>query len=143
MSDSNAVMRATSSPLLHGRVTKSPLDLVTERLFFVVPLTMDQIQWLNTVIYHDRLFWINYWSLTHTFVALFWGVLHLLWPDTFSIRRYLMAHTLFELWELWAGGYLTGETPLILPEIVDIIMDTVFGLLGIYLVKWVYSLFSS
>jgi len=54
-----------------------------------------------------------------------------------------MAHTLFELWELWAGGYLTGETPLILPEIVDIIMDTVFGLLGIYLVKWVYSLFSS
>jgi len=129
--------KITESPLIHGQMTQTPLDLVTERLFFLIPLTKEQVKWLNTVIYSDNLFWINYWSLTHTLVALFWGILHVMWPDVFSIRNYLIAHTLFEIWELWAGGYLTGKQKLIIQEVVDIIMDTLFGLMGIYLIKWV------
>ncbi len=132
------IKKGEASPLLHGQVTKgvySPLDLVTQRIFFLIPITPTQIEWLNRIIYRDNLFWINYWSLTHTFVGLFWGLLHALWPDTFSIWNYLIAHTLFELWELWAGGYFSGKHPFIIQEFVDIIMDTLFGLAGVFLVK--------
>ena len=43
-------------------------------------------------------------------------------------------HTLFEIWELWAGGYFDGTFPITVREIVDIIMDTAFGAIGFYLV---------
>ena len=42
----------------------------------------------------------------------------------------------FELWELWAGGYLDGTHSLIFEEIVDIIMDTIFAFIGYYLVSF-------
>jgi len=123
-----------SSPLIHGQLTKSPLDMVTERLFFIWPLTQDQVKWLNTVIYRDNLFWINYWSLTHTLIGMFWGLLYLWNPSVFSIKNYLIAHVLFELWEMWAGGYFTGEHQLIIQEVIDGVMDTLFGLAGVFLV---------
>lgn len=129
------IRKGEASPLLHGQLTKTPLDLVTERIFFIWPVTREQVKWLNTIIYRDDLFWINYWSLTHTFIGLLWGVLHVLCPSFFSIRNYIIAHTLFEIWELWAGGYFTGQHPLIVQEIVDLIMDTLFGLAGVYLMK--------
>lgn len=134
------IARGERSPLLHGQVTKSPLDLVTERIFFIIPITARQVQFLNRIIYRDNLFWINYWSLTHTFFGLLWGLLHLFWPRLFSIRNYIIVHTIFEIWELWAGGYFTGKHPLIIQEIVDLIMDTLFGLLGVYLVIGSHSM---
>lgn len=122
------------SPLLVGQVTETPLDLVTNRLLFTFPLNEKQISFLNTVIYQDDLFYINYWSLTHTFFAMIWGFMMLQWPSHFTVFRYLMVHTLFEIWEMWAGGYFSGRFQLTLPELVDGVMDTLFGLAGIYLV---------
>lgn len=126
------------TPLLHAIPTKTPLDLVIERLFFVIPLSREGMEWLNTIIYQDEVFWINYWSLTHTLLGMVYGIFHLLWPETWTIWNYLVLHTLFELWELWAGGYLTGESKLIYQEIVDLVMDTIFGLLGVYIVKFLF-----
>lgn len=128
-----------SSPLIHGQITKSALDQVTERLFFVWPLTEKQVEWLNTVLYKDDLFWINYWSFTHTLIGFFWGLLYLWNPTIFSIRNYLISHTIFEFWEAWAGGYFSGIRKLTVPEIIDGVMDTFFGLAGVYLAIYLFG----
>ena len=124
------------TPLLHAIPSKTPLDLVTERFFFLIPLSKEQMEWLNTIIYQDEIFWINYWSLTHTFLGIVYGIFYYLYPNIFTVNRYILLHTFFELWELWGGGYLTGEHQLIYQEIVDIIMDTIFGLTGLYLMNY-------
>lgn len=129
------------SPLLVGQVTETPLDLVTSRLLFTFPLNSQQVEWLNTVIYEDDVFYINYWSLTHTFFGMIWGLLMVCifyyFPSISSyltVTNYLILHTLFEIWEMWAGGYFTGEFELTLQELVDGVMDTLFGLAGVFLV---------
>lgn len=124
-----------STPLLHGTKTETSLDLVTERFFFLIPLSKDWIEWLNTVIYKDNIFWINYWSLTHTLLGFLYGILNHFNPKLFTFKMYLILHTVFEVWELWAGGYLTGQRKLIFQEVVDIVMDTLFGVLGFWLFK--------
>lgn len=124
------------TPLLHGSKTHTPLDLITENLYFIFPLNPDQVDFLNTIIYSDKYFHINYWSLTHLIFGIFWGIMHIFLPNIFSILNYFLFHTIFEFWELYAGGYLTGEHPIIIPEIIDIIMDTLFGLIGILIIKF-------
>lgn len=124
------------SPLLHGQETGTPLDSITERLFFVWPLDRDQIRWLNTVIYSDNLFHVNYWSLTHSLFGFLWGMISGLWQtgrDIFSLGNYLLFHTLFELWELWAGGYLDGTRLVDVRELADVVVDTIFGVAGFFL----------
>ena len=131
------------SPLLHGKITNTPLDLVTKRLYFVVPINNKTIDFLNTIIYKDNLFWINYWSLTHTLFGIFWGILGrltkqigLATSSLFGIWGYLMIHTLFEIWELWAGGYFphcldpNKKFNFNINELIDVLMDTLFGLMG-------------
>ncbi len=118
---------ATGSPLLHGQQTGTPLDLITERLYFIWPLTDEQVEWLNTVIYRDSLFHINYWSLTHTFFGFLWGM------AGFPLFSFIVFHSLFELWELWAGGYLSGRYSFTSREIADVISDTLFGVIGYWL----------
>ena len=127
-----------ASPLLHGQVTGTPLDLITKRLYFIWPLTDRQVEWLNTKIYQDDLFLINYWSFTHTLFGMLWGYLSAgfrFWPTLLS---YLITHSIFELWELWAGGYI-GFHPLYrldYREIADVIMDTLFGIVGFLIGRW-------
>jgi hypothetical protein len=127
-------MTIRPTPLLHAEVTDTPLDLVSERFFFLIPLRKETIEWLNTVIYKNEHFWINYWSLTHTFIGILWGLAMKLYPNVFTVWRYIIAHTLFEIWEAWAGGYLTGQRQLVYQEVIDALMDTIFGLLGILFV---------
>lgn len=124
------------SPLLVGQTTNSPLDLVTSRLLFIWPLTDSQVKWLNTVIYQDSLFYINYWSLTHTFFGMIWGLFMLRWPKIFTIGQYILLHTIFEIWEAWAGGYFSGRFKMTLNELVDGLMDTLFGLAGVILIAY-------
>jgi len=132
-------MVQTATPLLHAIPTKTPLDLVTEKFFFIFPITPKQMEWLNTIIYKDSTFWINYWSLTHTLLGMIYGILSFKFPTKFTIMRYIILHTIFEIWELWAAGYLTGIRQLVYQELVDIIMDTIFGLIGVYLIRFILS----
>src|SRR3990172_6085627 len=123
------------SALLTGYRTGTPLDLITYRLYFLFPLSQSQVEWLNQPIYRDNLFEINNWSLTHTFFAWIWGLLNRYYnAKWFSLTNYLILHTLFEIWEVWAIHIPVKE--LDGAEIVDIIMDTIFGnwlLFSIYL----------
>ena len=123
------------SPLLHGSVTGTPLDLITKRLYFIWPLSKSQIEWLNTIVYNRYPFWINYWSFTHFVFGIIWGVVSI-WVKSFrNVTGFLIFHTVFEIWELWAGGYLGGPNELVFTELVDIVMDTLFALLGYLLVN--------
>ena len=66
---------------------------------------------------------INGWSLTH----LFYG---LTWPYLLG-EQALQYHTLFELFELVAGGFLITR-PLTGEEILDVLLDTLFFVAGSY-----------
>lgn len=122
-----------TSPLLHGKITKTPLDLVTDRLYGLFPLDERQIQYLNTIIYKDNVFWINYWSFTHFFLGFFVGFV---FKRYLTIRTYSKLHILFELWELWAGGYIVPVNnvshKLDIQEITDTLLDITLGILGFY-----------
>ena len=64
--------------------------------------------------------YLNYWSLMH----LLSGVL-------FPSENYLYYFIVHSLWELWQ--IFIGMTPLNLRGFIDIIVDTLMGLLGMYL----------
>lgn len=119
----------SDSPLLTGKRTDTPLDLITYNLYFLFPLSDSQIQWLNKPIYSDKYFHINNWSLTHTLFGMFWGILRK-WFPFFSLVNYLIFHTLFEIWEVIAIHKLGN---LDFRETLDIIMDTIFGVIGFYI----------
>lgn len=117
---------------MHGQVTGTALDQITNKLYFVFPLRPKDVKFLNTVIYGDDLFWINYWSLTHFVFGLVWGLLGRVWPDILTLRGLLLFHTIFEIWEFWASGYFSAKRQVILPELVDVAMDTLFALAGFW-----------
>jgi hypothetical protein len=138
------------SPLLVGQETGGPLDNITKRLFFIFPLSKESITFLNRplfpktqlkildLILQDKrtkdVYVLNYWSFTHFAYAFFFGSFGV------GLIEYLIFHTLFELWELWAGNYqyfnLESEgRPLIPEEIIDILFDTLFAAMGIILSK--------
>lgn len=131
------VIIMTVSPLLHGKETGTPLDLTIQKLYFLFPLSKKQVEFLNTIIYKDEYFWINYWSLTHTGFGMFWGLMNkLVHPKIFSLHNFVWFHTIFEIWELWAGGYLTGKQPLTIQELLDVLMDSLFGIFGYYITNF-------
>jgi len=118
------------SPLLEGYKTGKPIDLITYNLLFMIPITQKQVDWLNTVIYKDKLFHINYWSLSHMLFGIVWGLLNKHWSDNiFNTKLLLIAHTIFELWEWYAI-----RSPVNIQEFVDTIMDTVFAYVGFKLI---------
>jgi len=121
-----------NSPLLHGKITKTPLDLVTDRLYGLFPLNNKQIEYLNTIIYKDKFFWINYWSFTHFFLAFFAAYLNIT-----SMKTYVILHITFELWELWSGGYITEingtKHNIDIQEITDTLLDILIATIGFYL----------
>ena len=120
------------SPLLHGYLTNTPLDWIIKFL------TPKQVAWLNTIIYRDQIFWINYWSLTHTIWGFIWGLMEIFTSSNmFNLKSLIIAHTLFEIWELWAGGYLWDRS-FNFPEMIDCVMDTLFTIPGYYLAKLLF-----
>lgn len=126
------------TPLLHGQITDTPLDAITKRLFFVIPLSRNAIEWLNTIVYRndDLGIWINYWSGTHVLWGILWGLAGQLFPSVFTALGLLIFHSLFELWELWAGGYFERRQ-LIRAEVIDIFFDTVFAMIGFFITRLV------
>ena len=127
-----------ASPLLHGKITNTPLDFVTTRLYFIFPLSYNAIQCLNTIVYRndDLGLWINYWSGTHILWGIIWGLAHIILSKSiFSVNNFVITHSIFELWALWAGGFLSNNAQkLNAPEILDTLLDTIFACLGMLII---------
>ena len=106
---------ADQSPLLVGQIKGTPLDLITKRLYFIFPLTDKSIKYLNKpvlpeiqlkildfILQNHRtkgVYVYNNWTYTHFIFAFVCGLFGV------GLKNYMIFHTLFEIWELWAGGY--------------------------------------
>jgi hypothetical protein len=78
------------------------------------------------------LFYLNYWHINHFLSGILFGLIHLLvYRFSNPVWSYFLLHTLWELWQL----YLT-MTPRTWRGLIDIVVDTTVGLLGLYVVLY-------
>ena len=76
------------------------------------------------------LVYINLWHINHFLSGVFFALLHLYFYRFESpFMTYFVVHTLWELWQLFIGMTIPN-----LRGILDIGNDTLFGLLGVFLV---------
>ncbi len=82
------------------------------------------VKFLDTYILGDKhsLLYLNYWHINHFLSGLLFGLFQA------SFLLYFVLHTLWELWQLGIG-----MTPRSLRGFLDILMDTLVGLLGWYI----------
>lgn len=76
----------------------------------------------------NSLFYLNVWHINHFLSGVFFGLFHLYGravPSPFL--TYLILHTLWELWQLWIG-----MTPRSIRGALDILVDTLVGVLGLF-----------
>jgi len=84
---------------------------------------------LDTYIIGDSstLFYLNYWHINHFLSGVLFAFVHLFvyrMPSPFL--TYLLLHTLWELWQ-----YGIGMTPRNKKGMLDALVDTVIGMLGV------------
>lgn len=78
------------------------------------------------VIGNDRsLVYINYWTFMHFLSGVFFAWLTPYPKDVFF--HFFVVHTLWEMWQI-----AIGMTPMSARGFVDTLMDTLVGLLGVY-----------
>lgn len=66
-----------------------------------------------------------------------WGLAAVLASEIFTPMRLLALHTVFEVWELWAFGYVDDNFKRMVPsEMIDLIFDTIFAMLGMWVVLY-------
>lgn len=82
------------------------------------------------IVGNDKsLYYINLWHINHFFSGVLFGLFHLyLYKVSSPILFYIVIHTLWELWQLYIGMTVAD-----LRGSIDILNDTVFGTLGVYL----------
>lgn len=70
-------------------------------------------------------FYINYWTFLHFLSGVF-----LVWltpyPDHYALQ-FVIVHTIWEMWQI-----AIGMTPMNLRGFLDILMDTIAGMVGVY-----------
>ncbi len=87
---------------------------------------------LETKIIETKTYYINYWSLFHFFVGFFYALIFRKKFDKIRLYVYgFLIHTLWEYWQVYIGMTLVhtylGKN--------DLILDTVFFMLGIFVVN--------
>ena len=118
------------SPLLYAaHSTGTAGDIIHDRLYFLIPLSSSQRDWLNQLIIKTQPPIINKWSITH----LVWGMISNLIGLGFGGT--IVVHTLFELWEALAFEYGTS-IPFTSVELLDGILDTLWAILGYLWIKY-------
>ena len=82
------------------------------------------------IVGNDKtLYYINLWHINHFFSGVFFALIHLyIYKVSSPLLSYLVIHTLWELWQLYIGMTVPD-----LRGIIDILNDTVFVTLGVYL----------
>ncbi len=89
------------------------------------------VKFLHQYIVGDdkSLYYITFWTVNHFLSGVFFALLHLFfYRFSNPILVYFILHTLWELWQLYIGMTIPN-----LRGIIDILNDTLFGVLGVYL----------
>jgi hypothetical protein len=85
-------------------------------------------------------FYVSGWSIVHLINGIIFGYLYLYFngDSRFYIFKLFILHTLWELWQMLIGMSkpykLTGRS-----NIIDTIMDTIFFMIGAYVVRKFYK----
>lgn len=79
------------------------------------------VDMLDTYIINTPLFYLNVWSFLHLLSGV---VFRLVFPKL-SVLAYVIGHSLWELWQIYIG-----MTPLTLRGGIDVVVDTLMGVLG-------------
>jgi hypothetical protein len=90
------------------------------------------VEYLHTyVIGNDRtLFYINYWHGMHLLSGVLFGLFSLfIYHIQSPMYTYILLHTSWEFWQMYIGMTKTN-----LRGLIDISIDTLMGLFGLYLV---------
>ena len=85
---------------------------------------------LDTYIVGDSttLFYLNYWHINHFLSGVFFALFHVfVYRIPSPLLSYLLLHTLWELWQM-----LIGMTPRNQKGMLDALVDTLIGLLGVW-----------
>ena len=76
----------------------------------------------------ETLLYVNYWHINHFLSGVFFGLFFLfVYKVPYPWLSYLVIHTLWELWQ-----YTIGMTKPSLRGFLDSVVDTIFGLVGLF-----------
>ncbi len=87
------------------------------------------VNFLHTYIVGNEksLYYINLWHINHFFSGVFFALFHIyFYPFQSPYTTYFVVHTLWALWQLSIGMTIPN-----LRGVIDILNDTLFGLLGV------------
>lgn len=110
-------------------VSQSGGTLLDKIVDFIIPSYV--VLFLNQILYRNFFIIINYWSFVHFFAGITYYFIH---PKGFLL--WLIINVVFEVVEFILA--LSGN-PLFVEELIDIIWDILWSLIGfglIYLVFW-------
>ena len=86
-----------------------------------------------------KTFYVSGWSIVHLINGIIFGYLYLYFKgdSRFYMFKLFIIHTIWELWQMLIGMSkpykLTGRS-----NLIDTIMDTIFFMLGAYIVRILY-----
>jgi hypothetical protein len=86
-----------------------------------------------------KTFYVSGWSIVHLISGIIFGYiyLYLKWDIRLYTFKLFILHTIWEIWQMLIGMSkpykLTGRS-----NLIDIIMDTIFFMLGAYIVRKCY-----
>ena len=88
---------------------------------------------------YKKTFYISGWSILHLITGIIFGYIYLYfkYDSRFYILKMFAIHTIWEIWQIIIGMSkpykLIGHS-----NLIDIIMDTIFFMLGAYIVRKFY-----
>jgi hypothetical protein len=91
-------------------------------------LPLEIVERLDTQIIgtKDSLYYVNYWHFVHMFTGVAFSYFFMRYGILDIVIRYVLLHTLWELWQIYIG-----MTRLNMRGGIDILNDTLFGLIGV------------
>ena len=101
----------------------TPLDKLVDSI-----IPRDVVLFLNQTLYRSEWIIINYWTFVHITSGI---IFYFLKPQKYNYKQwfwiYLIVHIAFEIVEFILA---LGGNPLFVEELIDIIWDILFGLIG-------------
>lgn len=106
-----------------------------------LPKKIKQMLEIDLVGSSKKTFYISGWSVIHLISGILLGYfyLHFRWDTKMYIYNMFLIHSTWELWQIFIGMSkpykLTGYS-----NLIDTIMDTIFFMLGVYVVRKYYTI---
>ena len=119
--------------------TKNIYDIIYSSGNVFLPKKMQDILTTDLIGTSKKTFYVSGWSIVHFISGIIFGYLYLYFNGDIRLYTFklFIIHTLWEFWQMLIGMSkpykLTGRS-----NLIDTIMDTIFFMLGAYIVHKYY-----